>query len=103
MFARVPDSMWSMRCEIGWPMVTLVPGSSDTFRADLLEHHLPGRASDGVEPHVDLGGLDALHVLVQLGPSRPAGGGRHFGHAQQQPLERVAQRVRVRQARCPEW
>ena len=31
MFARVPESMWSMRCEIGWPIVTLVPGSSETF------------------------------------------------------------------------
>ena len=26
MLARVPDSMWSMRCEIGWPIVTFVPG-----------------------------------------------------------------------------
>ena len=26
--AREPESMWSMRCEIGWPMVTLVPGAS---------------------------------------------------------------------------
>ena len=31
MLARVPDSMWSMRCEIGCPIVTFVPGSSDTF------------------------------------------------------------------------
>ena len=28
--ARVPDSMWSMRCEIGCPTVTFVPGRSDT-------------------------------------------------------------------------
>ena len=30
MFARAPDSMWSMRCEIGCPMVMLVPGTSDS-------------------------------------------------------------------------
>ena len=27
--ARDPDSMWSIRCEIGWPTVMLVPGISD--------------------------------------------------------------------------
>ena len=24
--ARVPESMWSMRCEIGWPICTAIPG-----------------------------------------------------------------------------
>jgi hypothetical protein len=33
MLARVPDSMWSMRCEIGCPIVTLVPGSVENCRA----------------------------------------------------------------------
>ena len=28
MFARVPDSMWSMRCEIGWPMVDVRAGQA---------------------------------------------------------------------------
>ena len=27
--ARVPESMWSMRCEIGWPILTFVPGISE--------------------------------------------------------------------------
>ena len=69
MFARVPESMWSMRCEIGWPIVTFMPGSSDTFCRMLVEH-LVLRPVLHLEPHVDLGRLDTLHVLVEL---RPAG------------------------------
>ena len=33
MLARVPESMWSIRCEIGWPIVTFVPGSVAELRA----------------------------------------------------------------------
>ena len=99
MFARVPDSMWSMRCEIGWPIVTFVPGSSDTFWRNLLEHGL-SRTLLHRQAHVDLRGLDALHVLVELRAPGAPGRRRHLRHAQQQPLERVAERVRVRQARA---
>ena len=85
-----------MRCEIGWPTVTFVPGSSDTFSRISSSTSSLGR-SFIVEPHVDLRGLDALHVLVQLGPAGPPGRRRHLRHAQQHPLQRIAERVRVRQ------
>ena len=87
MLARVPDSMWSMRCEIGWPIVTFVPGSSDTFCRSSSSTASRGRSFID-EPHVDLGRLDALHVLVELGAAGAPRRRRHLGHAEQQPLER---------------
>ena len=88
-----------MRCEIGWPIVTFVPGQQRHLLPQLLEHGL-ARPVLHREPHVDLGRLDALHVLVELGAAGPARRRRHLGHAEQQPLERIAQRIGVREARA---
>ena len=44
MFARVPESMWSMRWEMGCPTVTFVPGRSVCVLADLFQHCLFGRS-----------------------------------------------------------
>ena len=66
--------------------------------AQLLQHRL-ARAVLHREPHVDLRGFDALDVLVQLRSARSPGRRRHLRHAEQQPFERVAQRIRVGEAR----
>ena len=43
MLARVPDSMWSIRCEIGCPIVTLVPGSVENSRRNAASSSSRGR------------------------------------------------------------
>ena len=47
------------------------------------------------EPHVYLGRLDALHVLVQLRPPRPPRRSGHFRHVEQGPLDGGPERVRL--------
>jgi hypothetical protein len=73
MLARVPESMWSMRCEIGWPMTTLVPGIFANSSAERGEQ-VGLAAVLHLEADLDLGGVDALGVLVELGAAGAAGG-----------------------------
>ena len=95
---REPDSMWSMRCEMGWPMVMLVPRHQRQALAYLLEHDLAG-PSLLFQPHVDLGRLDSLHVLVELGPPRPPAGAGDLGHVEEQPLDGAPEGARLGEAR----
>ena len=99
MFARVPESMWSMRCEIGWPIVTFVPGQQRDLLPDLLEQLLRAAGPSS---------RDARRSPPIRRPARArrARRGRFaapwtdFRHAEQQPLERIAERVRVGEARA---
>jgi hypothetical protein len=93
MLARVPESMWSMRWPIGWPIVICVPGtaasaarsSSSTVVVVILE----------VQPHVDLGRVRALRVLVQLRAARAARRLLDGGVREQDLLHAPAHRVRL--------
>ena len=68
--------------------------------SQFLEHRFACGRSFISRSHVDLGGLDSLNVLVQFrAPGSPCRG-RHFRHAEHQPLERIAERVRIREARA---
>ncbi len=64
-----------------------------------LGEHLLLRPILHFEPHVDLGRLDALHMLVELGSASPPRRRRHFGHHQQEPLQSVTKRIRIGKAR----
>ena len=66
--------------------------------SNLVEHDL-ARPPALAQPHVYLGRLHPLHVLVELGPPRPPAGGRHLGHLQEKPLDGAAERARLGQAR----
>ncbi len=85
MFARVPDSMWSIRWEIGWPIITLVPGIAEKApqRREQFGAGPPGLP----QAHVDLGALDALDVLVVLRAALPPRGRHHLGLRQQDLLD----------------
>jgi hypothetical protein len=72
--------MWSMRCEIGCPIETFV-------------QQFIARPLTLAQSHVDLGGLDALHVLVELGAAGAPGGGHHLGLRQQDLLDARADLV----------
>ena len=86
MFARVPDSMWSMRCEIGWPIVTFVPGSPAKL-APQLGQQLLARPLALAQADVDLRRLHALHVLVELGAPGAPRRGHDLGLRQQDLLD----------------
>ena len=63
---------------------------------DLLPHLLEQRFARPVlhlETNVDLRRFHTLHVLVQFGPAGSPRRGRDFRHAEQQPLEGIAERV----------
>ena len=96
MFARVPDSMWSIRCEIGCPIVTFVPGSVENPRRS-------DASSSSREPlrlaqaDVDLGRLDALHVLVELGAAGAPRRRDDFRLGEQDLLDPPADFVRLRE------
>ena len=96
MLARVPDSMWSIRCEIGCPIVTFVPGSVENCRRSSASSSC-ARAAGLAQADVDLGGLDALHVLVVLGAAGPARGRDHLRLRQQDLLDAPADLVGLRQ------
>ena len=69
--ARTPDSMWSRRCEIGCP--TLVDAGNTDRRLRMSAMISALRAAAGLQVDLDLGGMDALGMLVELGPARAAG------------------------------
>ena len=98
MFARVPDSMWSMRCEIGCPMATFVPGSPAKL-APQLRQQLLARPLRLAQADVDFRRLDALHVLVELGAARAPGRGHDLGLRQQNLLDPRADLVRLAERR----
>ena len=99
MFARVPDSMWSMRCEIGWPIVTFVPGSVEKPRRSAASSSARGR-SGVAQADVDLRRLDALHVLVELGAAGPPRRGDDLGLRQQDLLDAPADLVGLGERRA---
>ena len=65
----------------------------------LLEHRL-ARPVLHLQADVDLRRFDALHVLVELRAAGSPRRRRHLRHAEHQPLQRVAQRVRIGEARA---
>src|SRR6266511_4639200 len=91
--ARVPDNMWSMRCEIGWPIVTFRPGMPAKSRRSVAE--LPLRAVLHPEPDVDLRRVHVLRVLVELRPPGPPGGGHHLRVLQERLLDHEPEPVRL--------
>ena len=99
MFARVPDSMWSMRCEIGCPIVTFVPGSVENPRRSSASSSSRGRVGLA-QADVDFGGFDALHVLVELGAAGSARRRDDFRLRQQDLLDPAADLVGLRQRRA---
>ena len=67
--------------------------------SQLLEHCF-ARPVLHRQAHVDLRRFHALHVLVELGATSPPSGRGDLRHAQHQPLEGIAQRVRISEARA---
>jgi hypothetical protein len=61
---------------------------------------LLARAIGLAQADIDFGRLDALYVLVELGPSGSAGSGDHFGFGQQDLFDAAPDFVRLRE-RCP--
>ena len=55
MALRVPDNMWSMRCEMGWPILTVIPGiirndsRTATRKASLLRSCIRSMTSSSLE------------------------------------------------------
>ena len=97
MFARVPEHVIdAMRDRLADRDVR--SWEQRRFLPQLLEH-LFARPILHLEANIDLGRLDALHVLIELGSASATRRGRDFGDAEHQSFERIAQRVRVGQAR----
>ena len=108
--ARVPESMWSMRCEIGWPMMTFMPGISEKSRRNASSNSFLVRFCI-FKRHVNLRGLHALGVLVQFRAALAARHAGHFGMREQRALNqdailvglfqrRARQRDRARASAC---
>ncbi len=81
-----------MRCEIGWPIVMFMPGTAVRRRGPRRGTSLL-RALLQLEAHVDLGGVDVLGVLVELGAAGAAGRRDDLGLRQQDLLDAPAERV----------
>jgi hypothetical protein len=75
-------------------------GNGRQRRAQLLEHIVVAWWPSEVEPHVDLGGVGPLRVLVQLGAARPARRLLHRRVGEQDLLHPAAQRVRLGEGRA---
>jgi len=73
-----------MRWPMGWPMVTLVPGMTES------EHRSSSKNFSlfavQLEAHIKLGRIDALRVLVKLGATGAARGRFYFRMRQQNSL-----------------
>ncbi len=105
--ARVPESMWSMRCEIGWPICTAIPGI-------LAKSFAQGGQQFGLGPfgkplfqrpvHVDgdfdFRPFDADGVFGQLRPALLPADRHHFGMRQQDLFHLAAELVRLLQVRA---
>ena len=92
MFARVPESMWSMRWEIGWPMVTFVPGTAESLRRRSARNSSL-LAILHLQADFHLGGVHVLRVLVELRAAGAARGGDDFGLAEEDLLDHPAEAV----------
>ena len=92
MLARVPESMWSMRCEMGWPMVMFMPGTSEKSRRRASRNSALLRSRRD-QCYVQLGRLHPLGVLVEFGAAGAAGDGDHLGMRQQVLLHDAAQLI----------
>ena len=75
------------------------PREQRDFLSQFLEHGF-ARPILHLEANIDLGGFDSLHVLIELGSARATRGGGHFRHAEHQPLESIAERVGISEARA---
>ena len=62
---RTPDSIWSMRWEIGWPMFSAT-GSVDEHPAHIGED-FRGVAPRAPQRHVEFADVHALGMFVELG------------------------------------
>ena len=100
MLARVPESMWSMRCEIGWPMVMFIPGTSEKSLRSSAEESSLGASRRQLKRYVQFGGLDTLRVLVQFRPAGAAGDAGNFRMGEQHALDDSAQFVRLLKRRA---
>ena len=98
--ARTPDSIWSSRCEIGWP--TLIETGSTASRA---------RISATISAFGRDAGLRSTSISEECTPSacssssarpvrRPTA--LHLRHLEEQALGDQADAVAIRQARCPD-
>ena len=93
--ARTPDSMWSSRCEIGWPMLVVTGSTERRLRISLMISFF-GRPL-GVEIDVDLGGMDAFGMLVEFGAAGAAADQLDLRHLHDQPLGDQPDAVAFRQ------
>ena len=57
---------------------------------------------DGFEIDLDVGGMDALGVLVELGAAGAPAHRLDLRHVQDQPLGDEARRGWIRRAKCPD-
>ena len=93
--ARTPESMWSSRCEIGWPTL-IETGSTDEPGADVGDDLVLGAAA-GLQIDVDLGGMHAFGMLVEFGAAGAAADELHLRHLQDQLLGDQADAVALGQ------
>ncbi len=90
---RTPDSMWSMRCEMGWPMEIAAGRFASRARmsaADLA--HRAGQLARRLQSHVELADVHAFRMLVELGAAAAAPDVRDFGHLLDQHFRLARQR-----------
>ena len=88
-----------MRCEIGWPIVTFVPGKVENPRRSDASSS-PRERLRLAQADVDLRRFDALHVLVELGTSGAPCRRDDFGLGQQNLFDALADLVRLRERRA---
>ena len=97
--ARTPESMWSRRCEIGWPTLT-VGRQHGEARADVGDDLLAAAARP-LQVDVDLGRVHAFGMLVELGAAGAAADGASPPAPAGSGARRSGRRDWIRPARCP--
>ena len=76
--ARMPDSMWSSRCAIGWPTLT-DSGSTPSSRPDIGDD-LGLRPRRRIEIDFEFADMDAFGMLVEFGAAGAAADRLHLRH-----------------------
>jgi len=85
--------MWSMRCEMGWPMA-MAAGRCARRAADVGLHlgHAAAHLGRGLEAHVQLAHMHALGMLIELGTAAASAHMGDLGHLAHQALGLAGQR-----------
>jgi hypothetical protein len=96
---RTPESMWSMRCEMGWPTSSAAGRLASRARMSALISSIAARQlGGGLEAHVEFADMHAFRVLVEFRAAAAPPDVRHLGHLLDQHLGLARQRRGLGQA-----